>query len=383
MKNVIKMLCAAMLLMSFAACTEKENENDKPGGGDNNNYSTLLLGTWSVDQMSVNGENRTPQYMQLSFYEGGRGLMDDGDSSHHNDFTWVISGSRIDINTGNHQFSYTIDNLTATECSFHGNYIQLGEQEITGDIRFHLVKVNGDNPGDPDPGDLGIGTPELAERSATSLRVTAHVTGSVSQYLGQFPNYTCGIIWCLASDSTPTMNSNMIVCNTDSDGNFEGTITGLTAGTSYNLAAWLKLTPDSEPIISDVRTYTTDNEGGDSDTNWINIDSISVINSTSVSVTVTGYFDDNPIGIGAVYNTTGSPTLSDQVYNAFEHLITETGQGDETILGMIENPDGSRIVTVMLGGLQPGTTYYFRGFIQFAGSTPTIYSNEASANTTD
>ena len=34
MKNFMRFLCAAMLLVSFAACDEKENENDNHGSGD-------------------------------------------------------------------------------------------------------------------------------------------------------------------------------------------------------------------------------------------------------------------------------------------------------------------------------------------------------------
>lgn len=382
MKKILRFLCALTLVMSFAACTEKETENnDNKPDGDNNNYSTLLVGTWQVERMTVDGQNMTPPNMTLAFYNNGRGLMSDGGPDENNDFGWVINGNSIKISTHNHDFTFTIDYIDDSICDFHGDYIEFDGRDIRGDIRFHIVKSNGDNPGgDPNPGDLGIGTAELVESTESSITVRAHVTGSVDEYLGQFPNYTCGLIWCPASAGIPTMTSNNAVCNTDSYGNFEYTLNNLTARTAYNIIAWLKLTPDSEPILSYVRTYETA-ENGDSDTNWINIESVNVASSTSLSITVTGYFDDNPIGIGAVYNTTGNPTLSDQVYNAFEHLDTETGEIDETILGMDENPDGSRTVTVLLGGLQPGTTYYIRGFIQFGDGTPTIYTDEVSETT--
>lgn len=378
MKKILKFMAAAMLMLSFAACTEKPE--GPTNGDDSNHYSSLLIGTWRVDMMSINGQDMTPPNMKLSFYENGGGLMNDGDVTEHNDFTWVINGNVINVSTDHHQFSFTIDTMTATECAFHGSYIEFDGNDITGDIRFHMTKTDdgGDNPGgDPDPGDLGIGTPELWESTSTSLTIHAHVTGSVSQYLPQFPNYSCGLIWCQASDGTPAMTSNVYTAGGD---DIYYVIEDLTPGTAYNVAAWLKLTPDSEPIISDVRTYTTENSSGSGDTNWINLLSVIPANSTTLTVTVTAYFDGGPIGIGTVYNTTGTPTVSDQVYNAFQHINMETGETDATIQRMQENPDGSRTVTVLLNGVQPGTTYYVRGYMQFSDGS-TIYSNEDSTTT--
>lgn len=271
MKNVMKLLCATMLLLSFAACTEKDNQpqngNNDGGSSNNNSYSTLILGTWKVDQMLVNQQDWTPRDMQISFYEKGNGLMNNGNATDHNDFTWVINGNVINIKTDKDQFSFTIDTLMANECSFHGNYIKLDTTAINGDIRFHMIKENGGNPGDS----------------------TAH-----------------------------------------------------------------------------------------GDTNWINLLSLTAANSTTLSVTVTAYFDGGPTGIGVVYNTTGAPTVNDQVYNAFEHINMQTGETDSTIQRMQENGDGSRTVAVLLNNLQPGTSYYVRGYMQFSNGT-TIYSNEGLA----
>lgn len=380
MKNIFRFMVVAVLFVLFAACTEKQVEPDD--GGNTNNNSTLLIGTWRVDLMSIDGQDMTPPNMQLSFYENGSGLMNDGGATEHNDFTWAINGNVIDITTNNHQFSFIIDNLTATECAFHGSYIEFDGNDINGDIRFHLTKTDGNNHGggDPDPGDLGIGTPELWERTNTSLTVHAHITGSVSEYLGQFPNYSCGLIWCQASDGTPAMSSNIYQATGD---DIYYVIEDLTPGTEYNVAAWLKLTPESEPIISEVRTYSTDNASGSGDTNWINLISVMASNSNTLTVTVTAYFDGGPTGVGVVYNTTGTPTVSDQVYNAFEHINMQTGETDATIQSMQENNDGSRTVAVLLNNVQPGTTYYVRGYLQFSSGIPTIYSNEESATTSN
>ena len=379
MKKLLNVLCAMALMLSFAACTP---ENVGPNGNDDNNYSTLIIGTWQVDMMSVNGQVMTPPNMQLSFYDNGQGLMEDDDVTDHNDFTWVINGNVINVSTDRHQFSFTIDTITATECAFHGNYIEFDGNDITGDIRFHMTKANGDNPGgDPDHGDLGISMPEMVENTSSSITVSAHVTGSVDQYLWQFPDYTCGIAWCPAYDGAPTMSNNVEKGYPDSDGNFEVTISGLQAGTQYNVVAWLKLTLNSEPIYGDWHTLGTQSGGnpGDQDTNWININSAEAVSSTTISITVTGYFDNNPNGIGVVYGTSANPTVADNVYNAFEHIINlETGETDATIQRMQENADGSRTVAVLINNLQPGTTYYLRGYMTFSNGIPTIYHDEVT-----
>ena len=76
MKKLMRLLCATMLLVSFAACTEKENLNNDTPSGDDNNYSAMLLGRWQVLSMSVDGQDMTPEHMQLLFINGGSGLMD-------------------------------------------------------------------------------------------------------------------------------------------------------------------------------------------------------------------------------------------------------------------------------------------------------------------
>ena len=150
MKNFMRFLCAAMLCVSFAACDPEDMFNVD---GDNNNYSTLILGTWQVDLMSANGLDMTPPNMQISFYENGSGLMNDGGVTDHNNFTWAINGSIVNVTTDKYQFAFTIDSITATECAFHGYFIEMDGYEISGDIRFHMTKAGGTPGGDPDPSD--------------------------------------------------------------------------------------------------------------------------------------------------------------------------------------------------------------------------------------
>ena len=149
MKKGFLFTLAAALTMFFVACDPESNEPDNQSGG--NNYSQLLVGKWLVDNMTVNGEDMTPQNMHLTFEANGRGLMEDGGPDENNDFDWVINGNDITVTTHHDQFTFTITSLTATECSFTGSHLEMDGVEIEGTILFHMTKVNGGDPNPPTP----------------------------------------------------------------------------------------------------------------------------------------------------------------------------------------------------------------------------------------
>ena len=370
----------AVTLFSFCACTEKDNEND-PSGGDNNNANTLatqLVGTWQSEHILVNGEEQSTQ-MTLVMNADGTGSL----STNPDTFTWRVDGNDVVVtNPHGDTYTYTVTNITEDILVVTGNYIPGTDQQVS--FEGHFRRTSGDDQGG-NPGDLGIGTPELVESTAHTITVTAHITGSVDQYLGQFPNYTCGITWCNVNQPSE-MEHNMLDCTAQARGNngfFECTISGLDEGHDYDIAAWLKFTPESEPKFSETRTYSTGN-GGSNDTNWINLVDVMVINESTISVTVTAYFDGDPTGVGVVYSTTTEePSISnDNTYNAFDHLNMETGEHDETIQRIQVNQDGSRTVAALLTNLQSGTMYYIRAYAEFADGM-IIYSPTGSGVQTD
>jgi len=163
------------------------------------------------------------------------------------------SGNTVNVTTDKFQFAFTIDSVTATECGFHGNFMELDGNEITGDIRFHMTKMGGGDT--PDAGDIGLSAIDPVNSTETSLTVNATITGNINQYLPRFPNFACGFIW--SAEGTPTMNGNSITGTPDAWGKFEVTITDLEPGTEYTIIAWLKLTPESEPILSNSIVMST------------------------------------------------------------------------------------------------------------------------------
>ena len=258
MKKFMRFLCAAMLLVSFAACDEKDNQNDDSGdnGGGNTNYSTLILGNWQVDMMTVDGMNVTPSKTTLGFNADGSGKLGLNETE-YSAFTWSINGSTINITADKINFAFTIDSITATECGFHGSFIELAGESMNGDIRFHMTKISGgDNPDDPDPGNLGVSTPIMLENTTTSLMMRAQITGDIDIYLSQFPDYTYGFL--VSCDAPLSIDHNAFPCNYhDADGTFTLLLTGLEPTKDYMVAAWLRLTPDSDPIISNMTVMQT------------------------------------------------------------------------------------------------------------------------------
>lgn len=109
-------------------------------------YSALLPGTWQVDSMFFNGQDITAQEIhgtiQMTFYANGTGLLNDNGETQNNDFQWVINGDTITVTTHGHPMVFTINRLTATECTFSGSSMRMGEQTIEGDITIHMVKIN-------------------------------------------------------------------------------------------------------------------------------------------------------------------------------------------------------------------------------------------------
>ncbi len=108
---------------------------------DPNNYSALLLGTWRVDGMTHNGQDISASEIQgtitLTFYEGGTGVIDE--NGNRSNFQWVINGTSITV-TGDREMVFTINSLTATECTFSGTNMVMGHQQMQGEITIHMVK---------------------------------------------------------------------------------------------------------------------------------------------------------------------------------------------------------------------------------------------------
>lgn len=142
MKKVFSILMVAFAMTMMVACDDEGNGPDNGGGnGDGNGYSVeMFVGTWQVENMTVNGQDMTPQNMLFTMNEDGAGLANDNGVTENNDFTWSVDGDQLTITprSGTH-FVYTVNSLTENECTFSGTYVPM--TDIPGDVVVHLVRA--------------------------------------------------------------------------------------------------------------------------------------------------------------------------------------------------------------------------------------------------
>ena len=144
MKRSINLILCFVALATFcAASCEKDNagDNKSNNGNNGNGYSAqMFVGTWRVDNMTVNGENNTPENMLFIMNEDGTGLANDNGVTENNGFTWSVSGDQLTITprSGVH-YVYTVNNLTESECTFSGTNVPMAD--IPGNVVVHLLRV--------------------------------------------------------------------------------------------------------------------------------------------------------------------------------------------------------------------------------------------------
>lgn len=143
LKKIMMALCAFALLGMTTACSKDDDKNN--GSGDTHGYGTLLVGTWQVDKMLYNGEDVTSYMLRgtvkLNFYQGGTGLVNDNGETQNNEFSWVINGDDITITEHDISMTFTINSLTATECTFSGTNLEMDGHMFEGEITVHMTKL--------------------------------------------------------------------------------------------------------------------------------------------------------------------------------------------------------------------------------------------------
>ena len=253
-------------MTAMVACDEKDNGNDNPGNGNGNgdNNSTLaaqLVGTWQSEHIYIN-DVEAPMQMGIVLNADGTGEL----SEKKETISWQVDGNDVNI-TNSHGITstLTVTSITESYMIVTGKTIPGSDQQVKFEAKF--LKVNGNTP---DPGDLFIEDPVLIENTATTLKMRSKINGNINVYLPQFPDYTFGFVF--SKNGSISMDHNVIPCeNHNPDGSFVLLITGLEPGTEYTVAAWLKLTPESEPLISNTTTMSTLNDGTPDEPSWVDL----------------------------------------------------------------------------------------------------------------
>ena len=142
MKKVFSILMVAFAMTAMVACDDKDDNSDNGGGnnGGNGFNAEMLVGTWRVESMTVNGQDMTPENMLFTINEDGTGLANDNGETENNGFTWSMDGNQVTITprSGEH-FVYTVNSLTENECTVSGSIVPM--TDIPGDVMVHLVRA--------------------------------------------------------------------------------------------------------------------------------------------------------------------------------------------------------------------------------------------------
>lgn len=126
---------AAALAMCFAACTPEDNEPNTPDNPSGNS----LVGSWRVDNMTVDGRDMTPQDMVLVMNANGTGDVLMNGQSENNNFAWSVNGNVLTVHpNGGGEYSFTIVSISATEASLNGNVVP--GTDMQGDVTMHLTR---------------------------------------------------------------------------------------------------------------------------------------------------------------------------------------------------------------------------------------------------
>ena len=133
--------CFVALGCFTAAMCSDENENENNNNSSGNSYSAeMFIGAWRVDNMTVDGQDMTPENMLFIMDADGTGLVNHNGVTENNEFTWSVSGDQLTITprSGTH-FVYTVNDLSADECTFSGTNVPM--TDIPSNVVVHLVRA--------------------------------------------------------------------------------------------------------------------------------------------------------------------------------------------------------------------------------------------------
>lgn len=153
MKTLRKFMMALFAIACIGmtvSCNKDDNKNNN--GGDSTGGNSMLVGTWNINSLLVNGTDMSqmlPNDIQVVLNANGSGTIFMGNRGE--DFHWSATSSTLTIdNGGSENIECAIVSLTNNECVLTSSNMSFpGMGQIPGVVTITLIK-SGDSP-DPDP----------------------------------------------------------------------------------------------------------------------------------------------------------------------------------------------------------------------------------------
>lgn len=139
MKKITKFIFClmAMATLCAGACEDDIDDNNNDA---ETSYSELIVGTWLIDNITVDSETMTPEENMLIYmYSDGTGLFDHNGVTENNEFTWSIEGDQLTIVPRSGTTVFTIVSMTDSECIIRGHSIP-GQDEVDADVIIHMTR---------------------------------------------------------------------------------------------------------------------------------------------------------------------------------------------------------------------------------------------------
>lgn len=263
-------------------------------------------------------------------------------------------------------------NTDRTHCDFSCNFQRTTEpvkyrmvaKVFRGDIKLGnaFSEVKYFTPTTDGSSDVSLSIDDITELGSSFAVCNASIITQKDS--SAFINATCGFCWAVsATTEMPTLQNNVIDCTAAAlanQGRFSTRIENLTANTYHAVRAYL--TMDGQTIYSDSRQFFTNADGGEDDSESIELIQTGFTTTTASFHIVAKINSGTPTAGGLCYNTTGTPL-----------------SGENTVDCLTEAAAGDGVFNKTITGLSSGTNYYVRAYVVV--NSETRYSNEVHFTT--
>lgn len=206
MKKSVFTFALAALMLCFTACEKDENTSKDNQGNVTNEYTAMAVGTWAIADITLNDQAYEHECASITFDSNGRGRINVTNMQGHFEFNWTIEGKMLTITPSDmpkdasQSFSYTFEDMSATDWVANGNVIPTGENPI-GNVRVSLKKGNDDAKTELMTGSWNV--MEILDSAGSSLGEAEHssmiamMDEALGEVLNDHKHENNYFVWCI------------------------------------------------------------------------------------------------------------------------------------------------------------------------------------------